>query len=324
MEVNVVCDNCNSMKKQVIKAIKILNNVQSYFHFNLNIINEEICMEEYINWRSYCNNYKISSDKYLICVVQKAFDDNWFLHQNKNLSIITTYNWKEKFAPPSLYVFLIYEIAQVVMGFILGFEEEKLIKLRHTNAVGCIYDLCRKKSEIKYGMAVGRICSECRSVLEQISNKEDVLNSIEKILKYVRSETIEEAFNCNINKAIIIDHSNKDEDVYQFGIESALNELNIEYLVYKRVNSRLLLNMKDSIEKSSFLIVRVDSENLSEYFELGLAMGLDKEVLIISEHNLIIDIPYELKKWRHITYYKGEYAELKEKILKYICKKYFS
>ena len=47
MEVNVVCDNCNSMKKQVIKAIKILNNVQSYFHFNLNIINEEICMEEY-------------------------------------------------------------------------------------------------------------------------------------------------------------------------------------------------------------------------------------------------------------------------------------
>ncbi len=321
MKVSVICYVRNNSKEQIIKAIKILNNVQDYFQFVLKMNEEDVSKNEKINWNDFREKCTIFTDNYVICIVQKAFNDNWFLHQNNKCSIITTNGWEETYAPPSLIAFLIYEIAQAIIGFILGMNEDRLLKLRHTRTVGCIYDFCKKKSEIKYGMAIGTICSRCRGVLFQYGIENDALSSIEKMLMYVRSETNGNTLIHDINKTLIIMKCDKDETnrVYKFGIESALKELNIEYVkIDKKINSSLLLlKVKDCIEKSRLIIVKVDSENIDNYFELGLAMGLDKEVLLISEQSLTINLPADLKKWDCLTYCKDDYDELKNKIINY-------
>ncbi len=46
-------------------------------------------------------------------------------------------------------------------------------------------------------------------------------------------------------------------------------------------------------------------------------MGLDKDVLLISEENLVLQLPSDLRNWECLTYPKGNYEELKKRIVRY-------
>ena len=105
----------------------------------------------------------------------------------------------------------------------------------------------------------------------------------------------------------------------KYGIQPALNDMNIKCLRAddKVVSGQLLEKVQQSIKKCRFVIAKVDSENLNVYFELGLAMGLEKDVLLISEDSLVMQLPSDLKNWECLTYPKGNYEELKQRIIKY-------
>lgn len=80
---------------------------------------------------------------------------------------------------------------------------------------------------------------------------------------------------------------------------------------------QLLQKGRQNIERCRFVVAKVDSNNLNVYFELGLAMGLDKDVLLISEEDLVIQLPTDLKNWECLTYSKGNYEQLKQRIIQY-------
>ena len=61
-----------------------------------------------INWKYFCENYSAENDDYVIYITEKAFDDNWFSHEECQFSIITTSDWEKHFAPPSLKAYLVY------------------------------------------------------------------------------------------------------------------------------------------------------------------------------------------------------------------------
>lgn len=177
-------------------------------------------------------------------------------------------------------------------------------------------------------MSTGIICPNCKSNLLQFGIEENIIYSIEKMLSYVRAETIGKPNIFDANQAfVIMKFSDKDENsnAYKYGIEFALKELNIKCLrADNRINSgQLLQKVKKSIERSRFIIAKVDSENLNVYFELGLAMGLDKDVLLISEQDLVIHLPSDLRNWECLTYTKGDYEELREKIVRYYKENYY-
>ncbi len=75
-------------------------------------------------------------------------------------------------------------------------------------------------------------------------------------------------------------------------------------------SGQLLEKIEKSIERSRFDIIKVDSNNLNVYFELRLAMGMNKDVLLISEKDLILNLPTDLKNWECLTYSHGNYKEL--------------
>lgn len=315
-------------KDQINKAKEILNGIQNSFHFSLEMKKIDVCETKKVNWNMFCKEHSVNDNNYLIYITQKAFDDNWFSHENYRYSIITTYSWENVFAPPSLSTYLVYQIAQAVIGFKANLNEEMSLRLGHVKTKGCIFDFCDNKSDIKFGMGMGIICPKCKSILVQFGIEESVINSIEKILSYVRAETIGKPNIFDTNQAfVIMEFSDRDENsnAYEYGIKLALEKLKIKCLrADDRISSsQLLQKIKESIEKSRFIIAKVDSENLNVYFELGLAMGLDKDVLLISEQDLVIHLPSDLKNWECLTYTKGDYEELKDKVMKYYEENYY-
>lgn len=322
MEISIVCCENNIRKNQISRAKEILNGVQSYFYYTLKMENIEVCKTIETNWNSFCNKHMLGKNEYIIYITENPFDDNWFLHVDYQYAIISICDWEEMFAPPSLRAYLVRQIAVVTMGFITDLNENVGINMFHEPAEGCLFDLCIDKTDIKLSMISGIICSKCRSVLLQYGIDEKIINSIENMLAYVRSEAIGKPMIYDHNAAFIVMRfsiNDENDNAYKYGIKNALNELNIRCVRADEISGtgQLLEKIKRNIEKNRFVIAKVDSENLNVYFELGLAMGLNKDVLLISEKDLILQLPSDLKNWECLTYSKGNYEELKEKVVKY-------
>lgn len=328
MEIKVRCYKKNKRKNQIIKAINIMNGIQNYFYYKLeDDLEIDLCAEEKIDWEKFCQGDSCVSDEYVIYITEKAFDDNWFSHEESQFSIITTNKWEEIFVPPSLKAYIVYQVAQASISFEGDLSEKMELKMVHEFAEGCVFDLCINKSDIKLGMIAGNICPQCRAVLVRYGINEKALNAVERMLNFVRSEAIGKPIIFDEDAAFIVMRFSKNDEndnAYKYGIKSALEALNIRCIrADNQISSgQLLEKVERNIEKSRFIIAKVDSDNLNVYFELGLAMGLDKDVLLVSEKDLVLQLPSDLRNWECLTYSKGNYEELKEKIIQYYQKSY--
>ena len=321
MNIKVIYNEKNSRKRQVQLAIGLLRGSQNYFNF----IAEEshgvdICDGDTINWEQFLANYPAGNDIHVVYITEKPFDDNWFSHESSSVSIITTHDWEAQFAPPSLRAYIIYQIAQSALSFEADLEEEMELNMTHDRAQGCIFDFCGDKDDIKLGMVAGSICPRCRSTLLQYGVSERALVSIERILSCVRSEALGKPVLLNPNKAfIVMRFTQQDENAhaYQYGIILALDALGIEHIRLDETvqPAQILDQIKTEISRSRFVIAKVDEQNLNVYYELGLSMGWEKDVLLISSNDLIINLPNDLKNWECLTYPAGDYEALKNNII---------
>ena len=322
MDIKVICCKDNSRKDQIVKAINVLNSVQNYFFYRIINVDDDVCTTETVDWDSFCESRGKMIDEYSVYITEKPFNDDWFSHEDYKYSIISTDSWELLFAPPSLRAYLIYQIAQSTVSFEADLSENMEMRMVHDRAEGCMFDFCYNKPEIKLGMITGTICPQCRSVLLKYGIEERALNAIERVLLYVRSEAIGKPMIFNENEAfIVMRFSNNDENdhAYRYGIQTALKDLNIKCLRADNrvISGQLLQKIRQSIEKCRFIIAKVDSDNLNVYFELGLAMGLNKDVLLVSEEDLVMQLPADLKNWECLTYPNGNYEELRHRIVKY-------
>lgn len=322
MDIKIICYKENNRKGQINRAVNILNSVQNYFYYELINEDSDIVLDEKIDWDTFSENNKNYIDRYTIYITEKPFNDNWFSHEECDFSIITTDDWESHFAPPSLCAYLVYQIAQATVSFEADLRESMEMKMTHERAEGCMFDFCFKKSDIKLGMVAGTICLQCRSALLKYGISEKALNAIERMLLYVRSEAIGKPIMFNENEAfIVMRFSNNDENdhAYEYGIKHALEDLKIKCIRADErvVSGQLLQKVRQNIERCRLIVAKVDSNNLNVYFELGLAMGLDKDVLLISEEDLVIQLPTDLKNWECLTYSKGNYEQLKQRIINY-------
>ena len=118
--------------------------------------------------------------------------------------------------------------------------------------------------------------------------------------------------------------NDENNHAYLCGIKPALEKLMVKCIhADNQISSgQLLEKIEKSIEKSRLVIIKADSNNLNVYFELGLAMGLNKDVLLISEKDLVLHLPSDLKNWECLTYSEGNYDELKNKFIKFLPNNY--
>lgn len=335
MVINVKYWNGNTRKNQIIKAVNIINGLQNYYYLVLKPLDEDVVNDVSINWEFFCENYSAENDDYVIYITEKAFDDNWFSHEEYQFSIITTNDWEKHFAndwekhfaPPSLKAYLVYQIAQAVISFEGDLSEKMEMRMVHDYAEGCMFDLCIDKTDIHLGMIAGNICPKCRANLVRYGISEKAIYSAERMLGYVRSEAIGKPMLFDEDAAFVVmrfSQNDENDHAYLYGIKPALERLKIKCIrADNQISSgQLLEKIEKNIEKSRFVIIKVDSNNLNVYFELGVAMGLNKDVLLISEKDLVLHLPSDLKNWECLTYSEGNYDELKDKVIKFFSDNY--
>lgn len=330
MEITVRYYEKNTRKTQIVKAISIINSAQNYFFYKLEVDKDtDICKENYISWTKFKEEH-IEEDKYAkyaIYITEKPFDDNWFSHEESQFAVITTNDWEEIFAPPSLKAYLVYQIAQASINFEGDINENMEMRMVHDNPEGCMFDLCGAKQDIRLGMIAGNICPQCRAVLVRYGVNEKAIGAVEKMLRHVRAEAVGKPIIFDEDAAfVVMRFSSNDENsnAFEYGIKSALESLGIKCIRadFEITSGQLLEKVERSIKRSRFIIVKVDSENLNVYFELGLAMGFDKDILLVSEDQWVLNLPSDLRNWECLTYPKGDYKTLKEKVITHYIDNY--
>ena len=328
MKIKIIHTQNNSRKNQIKRAIEILNSVQRYFYFSLNDTLSDVSDTYFVNWQTFCGIHQSTHiDEYLIYITEKPFDDNWFSHESPCYAVISMFGWEKFFAPPSLKAYLIYQIIQAVICFEADFTEDVELSMVHSDAVGCMFDFCENKNDIKLGMTAGIICPNCRATLKRYGVHEEAITSTERVLDYVRKETIGYPVVLAPNRAFVVMRfsvHDENDNAYKYGIQSALEELGIECRRGDNdiITAHILEKVRIDIQQSRYIIAKVDSDNLNVYFELGLAMGLNKDILLISEKRLTANLPADLRGWNCMTYQEGDYGALRNSIINYFKRHY--
>lgn len=325
MNIKVYSDNINEhQRRHLIDAIHTVNGARNRFFLSKDVREIDLPGGEEVdpeNTEKFIIQ-KYQNDDFKICITARPLSDDRFSHEYRLISIISISDWERVYAPPSLRCYLVYELAQALLSFASDLSEEMALRLVHEPPRGCIMDFCDHKSDIKLGMVAGNLCLDCRGALLRYGTPEEALGAIERILKFVRAEAIGRPILTKPDYAFIVmrfTQNDENDNAYKYGIKPGLETAGIQVERSDTIvtSSQILDKIRKYIDRSRFIIAKVDENNLNVYFELGLAMGADKEVLLISERDLILDLPSDLKNWECLTYTKGDYEELKEKVPKF-------
>ena len=325
MKVQILADPKGPHFARIRQVVISVNGVQKYFRLSL-LANERVLAEGgcLVSPREFCQTLQVRyPDSHSIAVVDQPFDDNWFSHEFRSGSVITTDDWEQQYAPPSLRAYLVYEIAQSLLTFAADLSEEvSLQHLVHEPPQGCMFDMCDNKSDIRLGMVAGHLCPICVGKLRRFGVTDEPINAIKRILTLVRSEAIGQPFVWDPSTAFVVMRfttNDENDNAWKYGIKPGLQRVG---LLPNRADSRvesgqILDKIYNQICRSRFVVAKVDESNLNVYFELGLAMGLEKEVLLISESSLVINLPSDLRNWECLTYEKGDYDYLANKVTRF-------
>lgn len=331
------------MERNIKKAVDSINWCQREYFIQYSNITD--CKKNHIQQiQTYINHNPIldfnkmfhiyesnQSEEYTIIIVNKPFTFNegeadWFSHEERNFSSITVYDWESVYSPPPASTYIKYMIVEALISFSGDISEQMQAKMLHEETKGCVFDLCEKKEDLILGMISGIICPECKERLKKYGLNEKVFLALSKILEDIRLEAIGEPKDIDEAAFIAMHYSENDENdhAYQYGILPALKLLGIHPNRADNTLSsdQILDKVRTYVTRSHFIIAKVDVENLNTYFELGLAMGEKKDVLLICEHGHIPKLPTDLKNWECLTYTKGNYEELMVKIVQYYTTNY--
>lgn len=324
MDISVRFGSANSRAVLIRNALTALNGLQKHYHYiseEADASDRRLIGDDPIDPGQFFDNIQgvRVRNEYVIYVTERPFVDNWFSHEEDNVSVVTTSDWERNFAPPSLQSYLAYQIAQASISFEAQLTEEMLLRLVHVSSNGCMFDLCMDKDEIKLGMAAGVICPSCQAVLRQYGLGDDSLRAVGRILQYVRMNAVGTPPLVVWNNAFVaMRYTENDENdhAYRYGIRPAIEEagLNCVRVDEQQHSGGVLDAVRMDIQRSRFVVVKVDEPNLNVYFELGYAMALEKDILLVCDTGLVRELPTDLLNTICVTYTRGGYEELKENL----------
>ena len=328
MIVQIIAHQDGTHCTRIKSAISLINGVQRYFHLRFREDARLVATGNPINAQSKAAEIEAAiPETPLIVITEDPLDDNWFSHEYRRSSVITLSDWERIYAPPSLKTYLIYQIAQSVLSFVGDLSEELMLNMVHEPPVGCMFDMATHKPDIKYGMVAGNLCPQCEGQLRTLGIPLDAIDAVTRILTLVRAEAIGKPVLLDPTHAFVVmrfTHNDENDNAWKYGIKTGLEAGGFQAVRGDdQVESGQILDkIVRQSSKSRLVVVKVDENNLNVYFELGLAMGLGKDVLLVSEASLVLNLPSDLRNWECLTYDRGNYDQLKTRIEQFVRRTY--
>ena len=320
-EIIVLPDKVNRHAERIKGAVNLVNGCQRYFYLRIREgIEITPLPNETVNGKMIAARIseKFAEDR-VICITDRQFDDNWFSHEYRHCAVITTFDWEQRYGPPSLRAYLVYQIAQALVSMEADLTEEMILNLVHEPPIGCLHDMNINKTDIKYGMLAGNMCFNCEGALRQYGIDPAAMDAIRRIATIVRDEAIGRSQLVQPFSAFVVmrfSENDENANAFRYGLKPGLETVGLTPLRADDTvqSEQILTKITGYLRRSRFIVAKVDAENLNVYFELGLAMALDKDVLLISESTLLMNLPSDLRNWECLTYNRGDYEQLRMRV----------
>ncbi|HET6722096.1 MAG TPA: hypothetical protein VFH07_05075 [Chitinophagaceae bacterium] len=176
-------------KIDVIQFQKVINHLTKTV--KLEILDEKYDFpERLLNGPATAKKYykkfqnQITGDEVLI-LTDVPYDDNYFLHEHKELAIISFYDWKN-LTPLPKENGLLYWICVIAFAFV------QTNYISHDETTGCLNDFLGDKNGIDRGMRQAFLCEECLLKLKRKKlNAEQklILKDVTVLLDYLSSKS---------------------------------------------------------------------------------------------------------------------------------------
>jgi len=174
-EVNIIVDEKSLQKLEAFKEIVLFLNKELNQFYELQFPNKDFSIpykdfytiseleSAVVNY--YSNNKDIFGAKNIF-IVESRIERNYFFLYTEAYSVITTKDWKDFFAPPHLFKYLIHSILTNLIHFetTINLEQHKKI------SKGCAFDWTGNKKDKRISVNNGFICNNHKKEIEQIIN----------------------------------------------------------------------------------------------------------------------------------------------------------
>jgi hypothetical protein len=215
-----------------------------------------------------------------IAVLQNRISDDYFSWESREGLVVTTADWETLFAPPPLPTYLLYQFACTIVSFSADLPEN--IPPPHGPPVGCFYDLCNEKKDIRLGMVSASLCAICEGILAGMSVEDDALRALDAVLGFVRSASIRRARQAPECIFIAHGHSTVWHDLQKFLVDDlhlVVEEFNQRATAGRTTQTRL----QEMLDRSRFAFIVMTGEDVQTdnevrarqnvIHELGLCQG---------------------------------------------------
>jgi hypothetical protein len=330
MNIDVVVAPESRHKRRIAAALAMISGSQRYYRLALredSILS--ITGSDEVNAASLSAEWTRRYGEHVkaVLITEAALDDNWFSHEYRDSAVLSIAEWEEHYAPPSLRAYLMYQLAQAMIHFAADMSEEMALNMVHEPAVGCIYDMAIHKPDIKYGMVAGNVCASCVAKLRALATPQDAIDALASVLEIVRNEALGMPVALNPDEIFVVmrfTSNDENDNAWKYGIKPGGERCGLRVVrADNQVQSGQLLDkIQRHIARSRLVLAKVDEDNLNVFFELGLAMGMKKDVLLISEDALVLKLPSDLRNWECLTYPKGNYEVLAERVASFLATTY--
>ena len=174
-------------------SIEIANNLQTYFHFVLEAADwlpREKGKPKPLADKTFRKEIQRNDDREpLIIVTSIPLYGGSFAFSYRDQSVISVHDWEDKFAPPPVKVYLLYEFAYVAAVVSAELTEARTEKMQH-RPNGCLFDETFGEHEFRVSLVGAQICAYCEAKLAGMMIPSEALEAINDMLGYVRSATI--------------------------------------------------------------------------------------------------------------------------------------
>lgn len=171
----------------VREAAVIINRAQTTWEiFVVSQLPGEVHLEVPLNPRDLAVRVaQVINERPLIYITHEPFRDNWFSHDFNDISVVSTFSFDRLGTGFPVVAYVIYQTAQAILCFSIGKTEDEISNLCHDPAIGCLFDLCSYKPDIRLGMASGSLCPKCHESLLILGASEEILADLTRLLNLV-------------------------------------------------------------------------------------------------------------------------------------------
>lgn len=309
IDIKVLNDNIDRYE-DIVKNINLMQNEFNFKLSSLEIVdlNEGIRINKKILYNVLNNR---GQDK-TIYIMKNNFDDDYFSHNKENIAIVSCNSWNDLFDPTAFDSYIIYQISIALLEFLFEIDEKEFTKVvAHRRTTACVLDFCEDKRDILIGLKVGILCDDCKKRLRRRATDNEI-QSIEALIKY--SSDLYKGIHLNLKGIfVVMEYNDKNTLLYDKTIKPAIEELGFEcYRADENILDRFIYrNVIKNISENKYIIV-ISSNNNNVYLELGYALALNKDIMLLKHTNDNYSIPTDISNLIYIEF-DNEY-DLKEKI----------